>query len=117
MPHDHTNPLLTPVFPGFQVKTWLGFALPVVTCNFQRCKSPPQPVSVVDGDYIDRRITDGTTEKISKRPVSRVIAGEPEVTLHVNNKIVQVEVQVCLNVVCLNVCNCVFSLFSNVVAS
>ena len=74
----HTRPLLSmqwggrhqtsksppiPTYPGFHYweicRGMWGFVSPILSqlvgnCNFQECKSPPQPVPGVVGHYIDR---------------------------------------------------------------
>jgi len=55
-----------PTYPGFRYweicRGMWGFVSPILpqllgNCNFQECKSPPQPVPGVVGYYIDRCIT------------------------------------------------------------
>jgi len=69
---DHVlNPLLSPLILGFSTGRFVGvcrglyreyFPQLVGNSNFQKCKSPPQPVPGVVGHYIDRCIKIYTCE-------------------------------------------------------
>ena len=65
-PHDHTNPLLAPVFLGFVSRDLVGVCIAstspvgawgiVIFSDANPHLPPPQPVLVVVRDYIDRCI-------------------------------------------------------------